>query len=135
SLTAIGPPGLPMPREPALRPLLPKHVHALPAARGPVVLNGSTYEVCLSSNGNVAPELFKCIAPLKVGGKLVGVVALGRRSDDSLYDDEELDSIALLDSYVALAVQNHSLTQNLAQRVSENLRLMASMHGFYDKTL
>ncbi len=37
--------------------------------------------------------------------------------------------------YVALAVHNHSLTQTLAQRVSENLRLMASLHGFYDNAL
>jgi len=36
---------------------------------------------------------------------------------------------------VALAVQNHSLTQTIAQRVSENLRLMASLHGFYDNAL
>jgi putative nucleotidyltransferase with HDIG domain len=116
-------------------PLLPKHVHTLTAARGPVVLNTSTYEVFLSSNGNVAPELFKCIAPLKVAGKLVGLVALGRREDDAVYDDEELDALALLASYVALAVHNHVLTQSLTQRVSENLRLMASLHGFYDKTL
>ena len=40
----------------------------------------------LSSNGNVAPELFKCIAPLKVAGKLVGVVALGHRQGDAHYE-------------------------------------------------
>ena len=34
-----------------------------------------------------------------------------------------------------LAVQNHALTQTIAQRVSENLRLMASLHGFYDNAL
>ena len=42
------------------------------------------------ANGNVAPELFKCVAPLKVSGKLVGVVALGRRQGDALYDEEGL---------------------------------------------
>jgi putative nucleotidyltransferase with HDIG domain len=36
---------------------------------------------------------------------------------------------------VALAIQNHSLTNTIAQRVSENLRLMASLHGFYDNAL
>jgi putative nucleotidyltransferase with HDIG domain len=36
---------------------------------------------------------------------------------------------------VALAVQNHTLSQTLAQRVSENLRLLASLHGFYDNAL
>src|SRR6202040_56275 len=120
---------------PAFIPLLPKHVHALTAARGPIVLNSSTYSVFLSSNGNVAPELFKCIAPLKAGGRLAGVVALGRRPGDALYEDSELDALQLLCSYVAPAVQNHPLTQSIAQRVSENLRLMASLHGFYDNAL
>ena len=121
--------------DPAFIPLLPKHVHALTAARGPVVLNPSTYSVFLSSNGNVAPELFKCLAPLKAGGRLAGVIGLGRRPGDAHYEDSELDALELLCSYVALAVQNHVLTQTIAQRVSENLRLMASLHGFYDNAL
>jgi len=121
--------------DPAVVPLLPKHVHALTAARGPVVLNETTYDVFFSSNGNVAPELFKCIVPLKVSGKLAGLLALGRREGDSLYDDDELDALSLLSSYVALAVNNHTLAQTLAQRVSENLRLLASLHGFYDNAL
>ena len=134
-LTSIASQGFTMLPDPAVIPLLPKHVHALAAARKPIVLNPTTYDVFLSSNGNVAPELFKCVAPLKVGSKLVGVVALGRRDGDSLYDDDELDALTLLDTYVALAVQNHALNQTLAQRVSENLRLMASLHGFYDNAL
>ena len=121
--------------EPAFIPLLPKHVHALTAARGPIVLNSSTYSVFLSSNGNVAPELFKCLAPLKAAGNLAGVIALGRRPGDVLYEDSELDALELLCNYVALAVHNHSLSQTIAQRVSENLRLMASLHGFYDNAL
>jgi putative nucleotidyltransferase with HDIG domain len=121
--------------EPAFIPLLPKHAHALASARGPIVLNASTYSVFLSSNGNVAPELFKCIAPLKSGGKLAGVIALGRRPGDAPYVDAELEAMALLCSYIGLAVHNHSLTQTLAQRVTENLRLMASLHGFYDSAL
>ena len=132
SATAIGFALMP---DPAFIPLLPKHVHALTAARGPIVLNSSTYSVFLSSNGNVAPELFKCLAPLKAGGRLAGVITLGRRPGDALYEDSELDALALLCSYVALAVHNHALTQTIAQRVSENLRLMASLHGFYDNAL
>jgi putative nucleotidyltransferase with HDIG domain len=127
--------GFAMLPEPAFIPLLPKHVHALTAARGPIVLNASTYSVFLSSNGNVAPELFKCLAPLKAAGKLAGVVALGRRPGDALYEDDELDAMELLCSYVGLAVHNHTLTQTLSQRVTENLRLMASLHGFYDNAL
>jgi putative nucleotidyltransferase with HDIG domain len=134
-LTSAAAQGFALLPDPAFIPLLPKHVHALTAARGPIVLNPSTSSVFLSSNGNVAPELFKCLAPLKAAGKLAGVVALGRRPGEALYEDSELDAMDLLCSYIALAVQNHSLTLNIAQRVSENLRLMASLHGFYDNAL
>jgi putative nucleotidyltransferase with HDIG domain len=134
-LTSVAAEGFAMLPEPAFIPLLPKHAHALTAARGPIVLNPSTYSVFLSSNGNVAPELFKCVAPLKASGKLAGVVALGRRPGDAPYEDAELDAMELLCNYIGLAVQNHALTQTLAQRVTENLRLMASLHGFYDTAL
>jgi len=134
-LTSAAAQGFALMPDPAFIPLLPKHVHALTAARSPIVLNSSTYSVFLSSNGNVAPELFKCLAPLKAGGRLAGVVALGRRAGEALYEDSDLDALEMLCSYVALAVQNHALTQTIAQRVSENLRLMASLHGFYDNAL
>jgi putative nucleotidyltransferase with HDIG domain len=134
-LTSAAAQGFALMPDPAFIPLLPKHVHALTAARSPIVLNSSTYSVFLSSNGNVAPELFKCLAPLKAGGRLAGVVALGRRAGEALYEDSDLDALEMLCGYVALAVQNHALTQTIAQRVSENLRLMASLHGFYDNAL
>jgi len=134
-LSSVSAQGFSMLPEPAVVPLLPRHVHALAAARGPVVLNETTYDVFFSSNGNVAPELFKCIAPLKVNGKLTGLLALGRREGESLYEDDDLDALGLLCNYVALSVQNHMLTQTLAQRVAENLRLLASLHGFYDNAL
>jgi putative nucleotidyltransferase with HDIG domain len=110
-------------------------VHTLTAAAGPVLLNSSTYDVFLSSNGNVAPELFKCICSLKVRGKLVGLIALGRRPGEAVYEEDALDAFEMLSHYVALAIQNHTLGQTLAQRVSENLRLLASLHGFYDNAL
>jgi putative nucleotidyltransferase with HDIG domain len=134
-LTSAAEQGFVLMPDPAFIPLLPMHVHALTAARGPIVLNASTYSVFLSSNGNVAPELFKCLAPLKASGRLAGVIALGRRPGEALYEDSELDALELLCSYVALAVHNHALTQTIAQRVSENLRLVASLHGFYDSAL
>src|SRR6202451_590276 len=134
-LSSVAAQGFAMLPEPAFIPLLPKHAHALAAARGPIVLNASTYSVFLSSNGNVAPELFKCLAPLKAAGKLAGVVALGRRPEDAPYEDAELNAMDLLCNYLGLAVQNHALSQTLAHRVSENLRLMASLHGFYDTAL
>ena len=134
-LTSIASDGFALMPEPAIIPLLPKHVYALTVARGPVIVDANSYENFLSANGNVAPELFKCIAALKVGGKLVGVAALGRRQGDALYEQDELEALDLLCHYIALGIQNQALAQTLAQRVSENLRLMASLHGFYDTAL
>ena len=134
-LTSVAARGFTLLPELAVVPLLPRHVHALTAGRGPAILNETTYDVFFSSNGNVAPELFKCVAPLKAAGRLAGLLALGRREGDALYEDDELDALNLLCSYVALAVQNHNLAQTLTQRVSENLRLLASLHGFYDNAL
>jgi len=134
-LSSVASTGFVLMPEPAIIPLLPKHVHALASARGARVLTSQNVQNFLSSNGNVAPELFKCIAPLTVGGKLVGLAALGRREADTAYTSDELDGLGLLTTYIALAVQNHVLQHSLAQRVSENLRLLASMHGFYDNAL
>jgi len=134
-LTSVDAQGFALLPEPSLIPLLPRHVHTLTATAGPVLLNSSTYDVFLSSNGNVAPELFKCICPLKVRGKLAGVIALGRRPGEAVYEEDALDAFEMLSHYVALAIQNHTLGQTLAQRVSENLRLLASLHGFYDNAL
>lgn len=134
-LNSVATQGFTLIPEPSIVPLLPRHVHALTTTQGAVLISNSSYDTFLSANGNVAPELFRCLAPLRVAGRLVGAVALGRRSEDSLYDEEGLQSLDLLCHYVALAVQNHALTQTLAQRVAENLRLMASLHGFYDNAL
>ncbi len=134
-LTSVDAQGFALLPEPSIIPLLPRHVHTLTAATGPVLLNSSTYDVFLSSNGNVAPELFKCICPLKVRGKLAGVIALGRRPGDAIYEKDALDAFEMLSHYVALVIQNQTLSQTLAQRVSENLRLLASLHGFYDNAL
>ncbi|HYK48440.1 MAG TPA: HD domain-containing phosphohydrolase [Terriglobales bacterium] len=134
-LSSVDAQGFALLPEPSVIPLLPRHIHTLTAAVGPVLLNSGTYDVFLSANGNVAPELFKCICPLKVRGKLVGAIALGRRPGDEPYEEDALDALQLISSYVALAIQNHTLSQTLAQRVSENLRLLASLHGFYDNAL
>jgi putative nucleotidyltransferase with HDIG domain len=135
SLTSVDAQGFALMPEPAAIPLLPRHVHTLTAASGPALLSSSNYDSFLSSKGNVAPELFKCVYPLKVRGKLAGVIALGRRPGDALYEEDALDAFQMLSPYVALVLQNHTLSQTLAQRVSENLRLLASLHGFYDNAL
>jgi putative nucleotidyltransferase with HDIG domain len=119
----------------AVIPLLPKHVHALNNVRAPLLISRTAWEQYLSSNGNVAPELFKCIAPLRVGGKLVGMVALGHRSEEAQYGEDDLQAISMMVHYVALAVHNHTLSESLAHRVSEHLKLLGSVHNFYDTAL
>jgi putative nucleotidyltransferase with HDIG domain len=134
-LSSVDSQGFTLMPDPSVMRLLPRHVHTLTAASGPVLLNSSTHDVFLSSNGNVAPELFKCVCPLRVRGKLAGVIALGRRTGGALYEEDALDALKMLSPYIALAIQNHTLGQTLAQRVSENLRLTASLHGFYDNAI
>jgi len=116
-------------------PLLPRQVHALNNVRAPMLVSRTTWEQYLSANGNVAPELFKCIAPLRVGGKLVGMIGLGRRSEDTPYGEDDLQAIGMMAHYVALAVHNHALSESLSQRVSEHLKLLGSVHNFYDNAL
>lgn len=134
SLAASGFPAFP---EPAIVPLLPRHVHGLAQLRAPEALGAGAarHETYFSSNGNVAPEIFKCICPLRVGRKPVGALALGRRQADAPYGPDEMEALGLLGHYLALAVQNHSLAQTLEQRVAENLRLLGSIHDFYDNAL
>jgi putative nucleotidyltransferase with HDIG domain len=134
-LTALDSQGFALLPEPALIPLLPRHIQTLTSSSGPVLLDSSNIDMFFSSNGNVAPELFKCICPLKVRGKWAGAIALGRSAGHAAYNEDALDSLALISNYAALAIQNYTLSQTLAQRVSENLRLLASLHGFYDNTL
>ena len=121
--------------EPAVIPLLPKHVYALNNVRSPLLISRASWEQYLSANGNVAPELFQCITPLRVGGKLVGMIALGRRDEDAAYAEDDLQAIDMMAHYVALAVHNHVLSESLAQRVSDHLKLLASVHSFYDTAL
>ncbi len=116
-------------------PLLPRHVNSLVNLRTPQPLATGHYAEYLTTNGNISPELFRVIAPLRVAGRLVGMVALGHRDQEGPYHDEDLDGLGLLDPYVALAVHNHELTQSLEQRISDHLRLLGSMHQFYDNAL
>ncbi len=119
---------------PAVIPLLPSHVHALTSTRMPVVLNTESRRNLFSSNGNFAPDLIQCAAPLRVGQKLVGVLAFGQ-PEEAHYGEEELHGLQMFAHYVALAVHNSRLSESLAGRVAENLKLMASVHSFYDNAL
>src|SRR5207253_3120886 len=50
-------------------------------------------------------------------------------------DGEELEALGTISSYIAIAVQNHILSEALQQRVVENLKLLDSMHGFCDQAM
>jgi putative nucleotidyltransferase with HDIG domain len=120
--------------QPAVLPLLPKHVHALSRQRTPIVLDGNWPDY-LTSNGNFPPDLLRCLVPLNVMGKLVGLIGLGYREDGAAYSEEDLEGMGLMSHYIALGLHNHALNETLSQRVGENLRLMATIHNFYDTTL
>ncbi len=134
-LASLAAQGFSMFPEQAVIPLLPKHVHALTNLRAPIAITRETWDSYMSSNGNIAPELFKCIGPLRVGGRLVGMIGLGRRSGEEAYQPDDMEAIGMLAQYVALAVHNHSLSESLATRVSEHLKLLATVHNFYDNAL
>jgi len=126
-------------------PLNSRQVHALETAPGPLTLPAHEQGKFLSSNGNVAPEMFKCILPLRVGAKLAGMVGLGARLEDSRsdaadkpvcgYGPEELAALAAFSHYVALAVHNHNLTESLQRGVVEHLHLLDSVHKFCDQAM
>jgi len=123
--------------EPGVIPLLPKHVQALSGLQTPENVGPGSLAPSLffSVNGNVSPEMFRCIVALKVHGQLVGLIALGRRDSDSPYGGDEHDALGLVSHYVALAVHNHAISQTLEQRATENLRVLSSVHNFYDGAL
>jgi len=110
-LAALAAQGFSMFPEQAVIPLLPKHVHALSNLRAPIAVTRQTADSYLSANGNIAPELFKCIAPLRVSGRLVGMIGLGRRAGDEGYQGDDMEAIGMLAHYVALAVHNHALSE------------------------
>lgn len=116
-------------------PLASRHGHALLSAKSPELIVNKSWDKFLSANGNIAPELFKCLVPLKTGSKLAGVVALGGRAEGAVFEAEEIEALGMVSHYIALAVQNHNLTESLQQRVVENLRLLDSMQGFCDQTM
>jgi len=119
----------------AIFPLLPKHVHALTHAEGPQNLGGGRRDLFLSSNGNLSSIWFRCLAPLRVQGRLIGAILLGDREGASDYPPEILHQIGEIAPFIASAIHNHQLMSTLQERTVENLRLVASVHSFWDDAL
>lgn len=119
----------------AVFPLQPKHVHALTSVPGPQRLERERSDFFLSSTGNISSVWFRCVAPLKVRGKLIGALLLGEREGGAEYTAETLKQIGDLVPFIALAIHNHQLMMSLEERTAENLKLIASVHSFWDDAL
>jgi len=119
----------------AIFPLQPKHVHALTHAPGPQRISGERSDTFLSSTGNISSVWFRCVAPLKVRGKLIGALLLGEREGGAEYTPEILKQVGDLAPFIALSIYNHQLMLSLEERAKENLKLVASVHSFWDDAL
>ncbi|HET9839096.1 MAG TPA: HD domain-containing phosphohydrolase, partial [Candidatus Angelobacter sp.] len=119
----------------AVFPLLQKHVSALTNTQGPQRIARDRSDVFLSSTGNISSVWFRCIAPLRVRGKLIGALLLGEREEAAEYTAEVLQQLGDLAPFIALALYNHQLMQSLEERTAENLKLIASVHSFWDDAL
>jgi putative nucleotidyltransferase with HDIG domain len=116
-------------------PLLPRHCYALGKLREPLQLDSESREQLFSTDGNFNPAWLEWIVPLRIGRKLAGLFGLGAHLDGTGYSADELHSLEVVGHYCALAVYNHSLSETLAARISENLKLLSSVHAFYDSTI
>jgi putative nucleotidyltransferase with HDIG domain len=134
-LSSIAATGFALFPQTAVFPLLPKHVHALNRAAGPQMLCQERCDTFLSSTGNFSSVWFRYLVPLRVRGKLVGTLMLGEREGSADYSGELLKLIGELAPFIALAIHNHQLMMSLQERTAENLRLIASVHSFWDEAL
>ncbi|HEX7288803.1 MAG TPA: HD domain-containing phosphohydrolase [Candidatus Angelobacter sp.] len=119
----------------AVFPLLARHVHALLGAPGPQKLTRERADTFLSSNGNISSVWFRCVVPLKVRGRLIGALLLGEREGGADYTPEIIKQIADLAPFLGLAIYNHQLIASLEERTAENLKLITSVHSFWDDAL
>jgi putative nucleotidyltransferase with HDIG domain len=134
-LTSIAADGFVIFPQTAVFPLQPKHVHALTSVAGPQRISSDRSDVFLSSAGNISSVWFRCVAPLKVRGKLIGALLLGEREGGAEYTAEILKQIGDLAPFIGLAIHNHQLLLSLEERTAENLKLIASVHSFWDDAL
>ena len=119
----------------AVFPLLPKHVHALTNTPGPQRISRERCDTFLSSTGNISSVWFRCVAPLRVRGKLIGALLLGEREAGAEYTAEVLKQVGDVAPFIALAIHNHHLMMSLEERTADNLKLITSVHSFWDDAL
>jgi putative nucleotidyltransferase with HDIG domain len=119
----------------AVFPLLPRHIHALTNTPGPQRISRDRSDTFLSATGNISSVWFRCVAPLRVRGKLIGALLLGERESGAEYTPEVLQQLGDIAPFIALAIYNHQLMMSLEERTAENLKLIASVHSFWDDAL
>jgi putative nucleotidyltransferase with HDIG domain len=119
----------------AVFPLLPKHIHALTNTPGPQRISRDRSDTFLSATGNISSVWFRCVAPLRVRGRLIGALLLGEREGAAEYTPEVLQQLGDIAPFIALAIYNHQLMMSLEERTAENLKLIASVHSFWDDAL
>lgn len=132
SLASAGFPKIP---QDIIIPLQPKHSYSLGRLRAPVHLDAERRTTLFSTDGNFNPNLLEWIVPLRMGRKVVGLFGLGEHLEQAEYTPEELKSLELVAHYCSVAVHSHSLSETLAARIRDNLKLLSSVHDFYDSTL
>src|ERR1700749_200456 len=93
----------------AVFPLLPKHVHALTNVAGPQRISRERCNTFLSSTGNISSVWFRCIAPLKVHGRLIGALMLGERQEGAEGTPDVLKEVGDVAPFIGLAMHNHQL--------------------------
>jgi putative nucleotidyltransferase with HDIG domain len=118
----------------AVIPLHPKHINALMQAPEPQRVS-TDRDTFLGSAGNISGAWCRCIAPLKVRGRLIGALLLGEREGGAEYTEEIIKQLGDLAPFIALAVFNHQLIQSLEEQAAENLKVIASLHSFADDAL
>src|SRR5262249_38950511 len=119
----------------AVFPLLPKHVHALTNTPGPQRISRDRSDTFLSSNGNISSVWFRCVAPLRVRGKLIGALLLGEREEGAEYTPDILKQVGDLAPLIGLPLYTPQLRMSLEEPTAENLKLVASVHSFWDDAL
>ncbi len=105
------------------------------SASGPQLIDRERSDVFLSSTGNISSVWFRAVAPLKIRGKLIGALLLGEREGGAEYTREALKQVADIAPLIGLSIYNHQLIQSLEERTAENLKLIASVHSFWDDAL
>jgi signal transduction histidine kinase len=69
----------------------------------------------------------KLLCPIKSKGKLISILALGKKQSDSSYSDEEIDLLATMANEAAVAIENARMLDNLKSQQMQVEQLLAQV--------